>query len=138
MRNPIIIELNEKEKIENEKDLELILLSKLKQFFRDLGEGFTLVDNEYRITYNNTNYFIDILLFNYKLNRFFVVELKVRELKKEDKAQIEFYMKLVDEQIKEEFHNNTIGIIITKEQNKLIANFVSSNDIIPVTYQIKN
>ena len=137
IRNPIIIELNNNEKIENEKDLELVLLSKLKYFFKELGSGFTLVDNQYKINYNNKNYYIDILLFNYKLNSFIVVELKVRKLRREDKAQIEFYMKLIDDQVKEPFHNKTIGIIITKKQDKLIANFVENNEIIPITYQIK-
>jgi len=65
-----------------------------------------------------------------------VVELKLRELKKEDKAQIEFYMNLVDNNLKKEFHNSTIGIIVSKEQNKFIVSFVSSNNIIPITYQI--
>lgn len=138
IKNPIIIELNVNEQIANEKDLELFLLAKLKNFFRQLGEGFALIDNQYKITYQSKNYYIDILLFNYKLNRFIVVELKTRKLRKEDKSQIEFYMKLVDKEVKEPFHNKTIGIIITKEQDKLIASFISNDDIIPLTYKIEN
>jgi len=76
------------------------------------------------------------LLFNYNLNSFIVVELKLRTLKKEDKAQIEFYMNLVNNNLKREFHNNTIGIIVSKEQDKFIVSFVSSNNIIPITYKI--
>lgn len=133
IKDPIIIEI-EKE-IKTEQDLEVSILAKLSSFFNQLGEGFSLIDNQYKINYNNKNYYIDILLFNYKLNCFTVVELKLRELKKEDKSQIEFYMKLIDEQIKEPFHNKTIGIIISKKQDKLIANFVKSEDVIPLTYQ---
>ena len=58
------------------------------------------------------------------MNAFVVVELKLRSLRKEDKAQIEFYMKLVDEQVKEAYHNKTIGIIISKESDEFIVNFV--------------
>jgi len=76
------------------------------------------------------------LLFNYNLNSFIVVELKLRTLKKEDKAQIEFYMNLVNNNLKREFHNNTIGIIVSKEQDKFIVSFVSFNNIIPITYKI--
>ena len=65
------------------------------------------------------------------------VELKLRSLKKEDKAQIEFYMQLVDEQVKEVYHNKTIGIIITKESDEFIVNFVKSNDVIPLYYELK-
>ncbi len=133
--NPIILELWGKQKIESEKDLELIILSQLKNFFSQLGNGFTLVGNQYKLVYNNKNYFIDILLFNYKLNSFIVVELKLRELQKEDKGQIEFYMDIVDKEIKEAFHNKTIGIIISKKQDKFIAEFVGSDEIIPLTYQ---
>ena len=50
---------------------------------------------------------------------------------------MEFYMKLVDKQIKEAHHNKTIGIIITKESNEFIVNFVSSDDIIPLSYKLK-
>ena len=46
-------------------------------------------------------------------------------------------MNLIDEQVKEPFHNKTIGIIITKKQDKLIVNFVSTNSIIPLTYKLK-
>ena len=83
------------------------------------------------------NYFIDILLFNYKMNAFVVVELKLRSLRKEDKAQMEFYMKLVDEQVKEAYHNKTIGIIISKESDEFIVNFVRQDDIIPLSYEIE-
>ena len=62
------------------------------------------------------------------------MELKLRELRKEDKAQMEFYMKLVDEQVKEFYHNKTIGIIITKESNEFIVNFVRQEDIIPLSF----
>lgn len=87
--------------------------------------------------YNDTNYYyIDILLFNAKLNCYVVIKFKIRELKKEDKAQIEFYLKLVDEQVKESHHNKTIGIIITEKQDIFIAEFVSLEKVIPLTYQI--
>jgi len=134
-KNPIIIEVDKNIKIKTEKDLETTILSQLKLFFKELGEGFAFIENQYKIVYENKNYFVDILLFNIKLNCYVVVELKLRELKKEDKAQIEFYMDLVDKGLKEQTHNKTIGIIITKEQDKLIANFIRRENIIPLIYQ---
>ncbi len=138
MKDPITIELEKERRINSEHDLEIEILAKLQNFFNQLGDGFSLIDNQYKLSYNQKNYYIDIFLFNYKFNCFFVVELKLRELRKEDKAQIEFYMQIVDEQIKEPFHNKTIGIIISKQQDKLIANFVRSETIIPLTYKINN
>lgn len=86
----------------------------------------------------DNNYFIDMLLYNYKYNCFVVEEIKCRKLKKEDKGQVEFYMNLVDKYVKEPSNNPTIGIIITKEQDKFVANFVRSEKLIPLTYEIVN
>ncbi len=135
MKNPIIIPIQNE--VNNEHDLELSIISNLSFFFKQLGQGYSFIDNQYKISDGNNNYYIDILLFNYKLNCFIVVELKLRSLKKEDKAQIEYYMKLVDEQIKEVYHNKTIGIIISKDSDKLIVNFIKSSDIIPLYYNLQ-
>ena len=135
MKNPIIITVQSK--ITSEHDLELSILANLDFFFKQLGEGFTYVGHQYKISNSKNNYYIDILLFNIKLNCYVVVELKLRSLKKEDKAQIEYYMKLVDEQVKEVHHNKTIGIIISKESDKLIVNFIKREDIIPLNYELK-
>ena len=109
MKNPIIIPVAKE--IKSEHDLEISILSNLSFFFKQLGEGFAFIENQFKINDGQNNYYIDILLFNYELNCFIVVELKLRSLKKEDKAQIEFYMKLIDEQIKKPFHNKSIGTI---------------------------
>ena len=135
MKNPIIIEVSQE--IKTEKDLELSILANLDFFFKQLGKGFTYVAHQYKIVENNSNYYIDILLFNIKLNCYVVVELKLRSLRKEDRSQIEFYMGLVDKHLKEVHHNKTIGIIITKESNEFIVNFVKSEEIIPLSYELE-
>ena len=134
MKNPIIIPVTHE--IKNEHDLELNILANLDFFFKQLGNGFLYAGHQYKITDGNTNYFIDILLFNIELNCYVVVELKLRSLKKEDKAQIEFYMNLVNEKIKKPYHNKTIGIIISKESDQLIVNFVRNDTIIPLDYKL--
>ena len=133
--NPILLKLKDKE-VKNEIDLEKLIYSQLSYVFLQLGNGFTWVGNQYKVSDGNNNYFIDMLLYNYKYNCFVVVEIKCRKLKKEDKGQVEFYMKLVDEYVKEPSNNPTIGIIITKEQDKFVANFVRSEKLIPLTYEL--
>ncbi len=135
MKNPIIIPV--KSEVASEHDLELNILANLDFFFKQLGNGFLYAGHQYKISDGKNSYCIDILLFNYKMNAFVVVELKLRSLRKEDKAQIEFYMKLVDEQVKEAYHNKTIGIIISKESDEFIVNFVRQDDIIPLSYEIE-
>ena len=77
------------------------------------------------------------MLFNVKLNCYVAIELKLRSLRKEDKAQMKFYMKLIDEQVKEMYHSKTIGIIISKESDEFIVNFVRGADIIPLNYELE-
>ncbi len=135
MKDPIIIEVDKE--ISSEHDLELSILANLDLFFKQLGEGFLYAGHQYKLSDGSKNYYVDLLLFNMKLNCPVVVELKLRPLKKEDKAQMEYYMKLIDEQFREPHHNKTIGIIISKESDKLIANFIKSEEIIPLTYQLE-
>ena len=135
MKNPIIIPV--KSEVASEHDLELNILANLDFFFKQLGNGFLYAGHQYKISDGKNSYYVDILLFNYKMNAFVVVELKLRSLRKEDKAQMEFYMKLVDEQVKEAYHNKTIGIIISKESDEFIVNFVRQDDIIPLSYEIE-
>ena len=134
-KNPILLELKNKQ-IKSESDLEKLIYSQLSYVFLQLGSGFTWVGNQYKVSDGNKNYFIDMLLYNIKYNCYVVVEIKCRKLKKEDKGQVEFYMKLVDKYVKEPSNNPTIGIIITKEQDKFEANFVRSEKLIPLTYEL--
>ena len=132
MKNPIIIKIDKNKMINNEKDLELTILSEITFVLTQLGRGFAFIGNQYKIN----NYYIDILLFNIELNCYVVVELKIRKLKVEDKAQVEMYMKLVDENIKKATQNKTIGIIISKEQDKFVVNFIKSDKTLFITKNI--
>ena len=136
MKNPVIIPVQNE--VISEHDLEINILANLDFFFRQLGSGFTYVGHQYKISDGKNNYYIDILLFNIKLNCYVCVELKMRKLKKEDKAQVEYYMKLVDQELKEIHHNHTIGIIITKESDEFIVNFVHQDDIVPLSYELSH
>ncbi len=136
-KNPILLKLKDKE-IKSESDLEKLIYSQLNYVFLQLGKGFTWVGNQYKVSDGNKNYFIDMLLYNVKYNSYVVVEIKCRKLKKEDKGQVEFYMNLFDNYVKEPSNNQTIGIIITKDQDKFVANFVRSEKVVPLTYELVN
>lgn len=136
-KNPILLNLNGN-KVENEKNLEKLIYSQLSYVFMQLGNDFTWVGNQYKISDGNKNYYIDMLLYNINYNCYVVVEIKCRSLKKEDKGQTEFYMTLVDRYKKRANNNPTIGIIITREQDKFVANFVKSEKLVPLTYELVN
>ena len=105
-------------------------------FCEALGEGYTYVKSQYKIKIGSNYNYIDVLLFNVINMNYVVVEIKCRKLKKEDKGQVEFYMNLVDNYVKEASNNPTIGIIITKDQDKFVANFVRSEKVVPLTYEL--
>lgn len=133
-KNPIILELADN-KVKTESDLEKLIYAQLNTVFKQLGDNLAWVGNQYKITVNNKNYYIDMLLFNLEFNCYVVMELKLRELKKEDKAQVEFYMNLIDSYKKSNINNPTIGIIISKKQDKFVAEYVKSEKLIPLTYE---
>ena len=109
----------------------------IPSFLKELGEGFTFIENEYKIKISNSYNYIDLLLFNIKYNCYIVIELKVTELKKEYIGQIEVYMNYIDKNIKSVFQNKTIGIIICKKNNKFVIEYASDDRIISKEYILK-
>ena len=136
-RDPILINIGDNEKI-SENVLKKYILKELEHFFLELGTGFTFVGSEYKLSYDNKNYYVDLLLFNTELNRYIVCELKLGEIKPGDVAQTKVYMMLTDKFLKRRFHNETIGIIITRKNGKLALEYVSDPNIFVTTYRLYN
>ena len=130
VKNPIIIKSNELIDKISEKKLQKLILEDLQSFLKELGPGFTFVENEYKIKMRDTYNYIDLLLFNYEYNCFVVIELKVTSLKKEHIGQIEIYMNYIDENLKKFNQNKTIGIIMVEKENDLIMKYCSDTRIL--------
>ncbi len=113
----------------NEKYLQSIIVNNIETFMKQLGEGYSYINREYKIKIGNKYNYIDILLFNIKFNCYVVVELKVTELRKEYLGQIKIYMNHIDEHLKTNSHNKTIGILLVKENNEY-ALYSSDGNII--------
>ena len=103
---------------------------------KELGEGFSYIDKEYKIKIGNRYNYIDILLFNYKYNCFVVIELKVTELKAEYIVQIKKYMNYIDKNIRNIDQENTIGIIICKKDNQFVMEYCSDMRIFNTIYNL--
>ena len=129
IKNPIVIR-NGNYKIISEKVLQKLILENIPSFLKELGNGFTFIENEYKIKIGDRYNYIDLLLFNYEFNCFVVVELKITELKKEHIGQIEIYMNYIDNNIKKIYHDKTIGIIICKKDNKFVLEYCSDKRIL--------
>jgi len=136
VKNPIIIKNTNKYEIISEKILQKLILEDIESFMKELGDSFSFIGSEYKIKISDKYNYIDLLLFNIKYNCYVVVELKVTELKKEYIGQIQIYMNYIDRNIKEKNHNNTIGIIVLKKDNKFILEYSSDKRIFETTYMI--
>ena len=138
IKNPIIIKNKlgiDKENI-SEKILQRLILEDIPSFLDELGEGYSFIENEYKIKINNTYNYIDLLLFNIKYNCYVVVELKVAEVKKEHIGQVEVYMNYIDKHIKGINNNKTIGIIVARRDNHYYIEYSSDKRIYTRDYEI--
>ena len=136
IKNPIVIKNSINKEVISEKALQRIIMEDLPSFLKELGNGFTFVENEYKIKIGNSYNYIDLLLYNIKFNCYVVVELKVTELKKEHIGQIEVYMNYIDKNLRKVTQDKTIGIIICKKNNKFIMEYCSDKRILSKEYQL--
>ena len=136
VKNPILIKNSNMYKIISEKILQKLILDDIPSFLKELGQGFTFMENEYKIKIGDRYNYIDLLLYNIKYRCYVVVELKVTELKKEYIGQILTYMNYIDKNIKMLDEDKTIGIIICKKDNKYVMEYCSDERILTREYEL--
>ena len=136
IKHPIIIKNKYDTTNISERMLKQLILDSISNFMKELGEGFSFIDSEFKIKLGDRYNSIDLLLFNIKYNCYVVIELKVTELKKEHIGQIQVYMNYIDENVKSIDHNKTIGIIIAKYGNEFIIRYSSDTRIFNTTYEL--
>ncbi len=96
----------------HELNFEKKLVEKIKHFILELGKGFSYIGNQYRLEYNQKEYFIDLLFFNRHLRSLVAIDLKMGEFKPEYAGKMNAYLNILDRQEKTEDENNSIGIIL--------------------------
>ena len=136
VKNPIIIKNKYNYDIISEKILQQLILEDIPSFLKELGNGFTFIENEYKIKLGNKYNYIDLLLYNIKFKCYVVIELKITELKKEYIGQIQTYMNYIDKNIKTIDEEKTIGIIIVRKNDQYIMEYCSDDRIISKEYEL--
>lgn len=106
-----------------EKDLEDGLVNHIQKFLIELGQGFAFMGRQYLLNVSGQPFYIDLFFYHVKLRCFVVVELKAKAFKPEDAGQLNFYLSVVDDMIKHPTDNPTIGILLCKDRNKVIAEY---------------
>ena len=96
----------------SEKELELALMEKMRRFLTEMGNHFCYIGNQYRIEVNEKEYFIDLVLYHRKLKSLVAIELKIGEFIPEFAGKMQFYLSLLDDKVKLDGENPSIGIII--------------------------
>ena len=136
VKNPIMIKNSNNYDIFSEKVLQKLILENIENFLEELGSGFTFIKSEYPIKIGARYNYIDLLLYNIKYKCYVVVELKVTELKKEHTGQIMTYMNYIDKNVKTIEENDTVGIIICKQDNEYVIKYCSDDRIIARKYEL--
>lgn len=123
----------------SEAELESELILNIRAFLDEMGGSFTFIGSQYHLAVAGENYYIDLLLFHRRLKSLIAIELKIGEFKPEYVGKMQFYLTALDEEMKLEDENPSIGIIICKSKNRTIVEYAlkSLNKPIGVsTYKI--
>ena len=127
LKSPYVFDFVEKRKGIIEREIENELVANIAKTIMELGTGFAFVGNQYRIEVSEKDYYIDLLFYNTKLRCFVVIELKNTEFKPEYAGKLNFYLSAVDDILKHETDNPSIGIMLCKTKDKLTAEYALKN-----------
>lgn len=122
-KDPYCLEFLDIKESAHERDLENALVDNIRDFLLHLGQGFAFLGSQYKVVVGGDEFFIDMLFFNTELNAHIVIELKTTKLTPADVGQLGFYVTAVDREIKREHHANTIGILLCKSKNEVVAEY---------------
>ncbi len=126
MKDPYIFDFISASKKANERDIENQLVQHITHFLLELGQGFAFVGRQYPLKVSDEIYPIDLLFYNIPLKSYVVVELKARDFEPKDAGQLNFYVNVVNAQLKTESDNPTIGLILCKGKNATLAEYALS------------
>lgn len=110
----------------HERDIETALVRHITRFLLELGAGFAFVGRQFRLEVAGDEFFIDLLFYHTRLKCYVVVELKAHAFKPEHAGQLNFYLSAVDAQIKAHDDKPTIGLLLCRTQNRLVAEYALS------------
>jgi predicted nuclease of restriction endonuclease-like (RecB) superfamily len=123
MKDPYTFDFLQLTKKYNESDLEKALTHHITDFLLELGKGFSFVGKQYEVNLGDKNYKIDLLFYHLNLRCFVVIELKVVAFEPEFAGKLNFYLNIIDDQLKHSSDNPTIGIIICKTKDNIEAEY---------------
>jgi predicted nuclease of restriction endonuclease-like (RecB) superfamily len=116
----------------HERAIENALVTHIRDFLIELGQGFAFVGSQVPLTFDDQEFFVDLLFYHLHLRAFVVIELKAGKFKPEYTGQLGFYMAAVDDLMRKEGDNQTIGILLCKSKHKVVAEYALRNMSAPI------
>ncbi len=122
-----------------ERDIEQALISHLQEFLLELGNGFSFVARQKRITFDNKHFYIDLVFYNYVLKCFVIIDLKLGELTHQDLGQMQMYVNYYERELLNEGDNPPIGIVLCADKNESVVKYTlpeNQNQIFASKYKL--
>lgn len=123
MKDPYIFDFIPFKEDMVERDIERALVQDVTKLLLELGTGFAFLGNQYHLNVGGDDFYIDLLFYNLNLRCYVVIELKTGESKPEYAGQLNFYLSAVDGILKKEADNPSIGLLLCKSKNDLVAEY---------------
>ncbi len=139
LKDPFIFDFLTLDEPFHERELEAGLVIHLQQFLLELGQGFSFVGRQYRITVGKEDFYIDLLFYHLQLRAFIVIDLKCGKFKPEHAGKLNFYCNLVNDRLKHPADSPTIGLILCQARDRLLVeySFAGINNPLGIsTYQL--
>ena len=130
IKNPVVLEFLDlpTSMSYTENELEKALIDDIQKFMMELGKGFAFVERQQHIRTENSDFYIDLVFYNYILKCFIIVELKTEKLTHQDIGQLDMYVRMYDDLKKQENDNPTIGLLLCTETDGTIIKYSVLND----------
>ena len=130
IKNPVVLEFLDlpTNMSYTENELEKALTDDIQKFMMELGKGFAFVERQQHIRTENSDFYIDLVFYNYILKCFVIVELKTGKLTHQDIGQLDMYVRMYDDLKKQENDNPTIGLLLCTETDRTIIKYSVLND----------
>ena len=111
----------------DEKKLELGLINSVRSFLLEMGGDFSFIGNQYKLNVDGDEFFIDLLLYHRRLKSLVAIELKTTDFMPEYAGKMQFYLSVLDDKVKQEDENPSIGIIICKSKRRTVVEYALKN-----------
>ena len=132
LKDPYLFDFLDVGQEANEREIEAALVKHITQFLLELGAGFAFVGRQVHLEVGGDDFYIDLLFYHLKLRCYVVIELKAEKFKPEHLGQLSFYLTAVDMQVKAEQDGPTIGLLLCKSKNTVVAEYALRDKTQPI------